>query len=199
MGLALGIQSVEGRVYWTDHDENKIYMITSEANKEATTSVSTGLDSPHNMALAPVVPEEVSGIPRTLYFRPAVVNFGSVRLGETQMRRLTIENLAGSSVNMSFPASPSGSVFRWEAFSGMLANGAERSVEIEFQPTSNAIERTTLTVTSTALGSPHSIGLIGKGPGGFPFPALQPNRPRRLDFTPNSINFGSVSWEASGR
>ena len=85
-------------------------------------------------------------------------------MGEIQVRSLTIENSAGMSVNISFPASPSGSVFRWEAFSGVLADGAERSFEMEFRPTSSAIERETLIVTSTAPGSPHSIGLIGKGP-----------------------------------
>ena len=114
--------------------------------------------------------------PSTLYFRPTIVNFGSVPLGETQVRSLTIENSAGMSVNVSFPASPAG-LFKWEAFSGVLADGAERSFEMEFRPTSSAIERETLIVTSTAPGSPHSIGLIGKGLGGFPTPEVEPNGP----------------------
>ena len=111
-----------------------------------------------------------------LNFRPTIVNFGSVPLGETQVRSLTIENSVGMSVNVSFPASPAG-LFKWEAFSGVLADGAEEDFEMEFRPTSSAIERETLIVTSTAPGSPHSIGLIGKGPGGFPTPGVEPNGP----------------------
>jgi DNA-binding beta-propeller fold protein YncE len=50
VGLAIGVQSVDGRVYWTDYDNNKIYVITSEPNKTKATSVSTGLNRPGNMA-----------------------------------------------------------------------------------------------------------------------------------------------------
>ena len=50
IGLTLGVQSLEGRVYWTDYKRNKIYVITSEAEKLKAVSVSTGLKSPGNMA-----------------------------------------------------------------------------------------------------------------------------------------------------
>ena len=40
------------------------------------------------------------------------------------MRSLTIENSVGMSVNVRFPASPAG-LFKWEAFSGVLADGTE--------------------------------------------------------------------------
>jgi len=50
VGLALGIVSIDGRIFWTDYNNNKIYMITNEAQKAKTTSVSTGLSHPGNMA-----------------------------------------------------------------------------------------------------------------------------------------------------
>ena len=58
------------------------------------------------------------------------------------------------------------------SFNGGLSAVSWRMVkreafEVTFRPTSSAFQRATLTVTSTAPGSPHSIGLIGKGPGGF--------------------------------
>jgi DNA-binding beta-propeller fold protein YncE len=49
IGLALGVQSLEGRVYWTDYNKNRIYVITNEANKTKATSVSTGLNRPGNI------------------------------------------------------------------------------------------------------------------------------------------------------
>jgi hypothetical protein len=50
IGLPLGVQSLEGRVYWTDYNKNKIYVSISEANKSKATSVFTGLNGPGNMA-----------------------------------------------------------------------------------------------------------------------------------------------------
>ncbi len=123
---------------------------------------------------------------QSLTFRPKVINFGSVS-GSVQTRTLTIQNSAGTAVDFSFPASLPESVFQWTAFSGTLAPGAQRSVEVTFKPTSNAIMRATLIVTSTAPGSPHSIGVVGKGPGGF-----EPGPAGTLDFRPDVITFGSV-------
>jgi murein DD-endopeptidase MepM/ murein hydrolase activator NlpD len=127
-----------------------------------------------------------------LNFRPTVVSFGSVPLGSVQTRTLTMQNSAGQTISVSFPASPPGSVFQWAAFSGTLANREERSFELRFRPASNAIARATLTVTSSAPGSPHSIGLIGKGPGGFPPPDPEPSPAGTLDFRPDVVTFGSV-------
>jgi hypothetical protein len=126
-----------------------------------------------------------------LNLRPPVINFGSVPIETVRTRELTIENLTGLSVSMSFPASPAGP-FTWPAFTGELADGAERTFSLEFRAASNAIERVTLTVTSTAPGSPHSVGLVGKGPGGFPDPDPEPDLPTRLEFVPQLVNFGSV-------
>ncbi|MGH8761640.1 MAG: choice-of-anchor D domain-containing protein [Nitrosospira sp.] len=126
-----------------------------------------------------------------LNFRPAIVSFGSVQVGQTETRTLTAENSAGVSVIISLAASPSGSVFQWEAFNGVVADGTEISFDVAFRPTRNAIERASLMMTSTAAGSPHSIGLIGKGPGGFPDPRPEPE-PDMLEFMPVLINFGSV-------
>ena len=57
---------------------------------------------------------------------------------------------------------------------------------------SNAIVRAALTVTSTAPGSPHSIGLVEKGPGGFPPPEPEPGPAGTLHFRPDVTTFGSI-------
>jgi Peptidase family M23/Abnormal spindle-like microcephaly-assoc'd, ASPM-SPD-2-Hydin len=127
-----------------------------------------------------------------LNFEPTVVSFGSVAVGQVATRTLTAKNNAGGMVTFSLQASPAGSVFQWAAASGTLANGAETSFTLTFRPVSNAIARTTLRVTSTAPGSPHEVGLVGKGPGGFP-PPNGGGTPDSLDIHPNPVNFGSVS------
>ena len=104
---------------------------------------------------------------QSLTFRPTVVTFGSVPVDKVQTRTLTIQNSTGTAVRIFIPAPPPGSVFQWAAFNGILPHGAQRSFQLSFRPRSSAIVRATLTVTSTAVGSPHLIGLTGKGPGGF--------------------------------
>lgn len=50
VGLALGVASLGGRVYWTDYDNDRIHVVTSERDKKKATSVSRGLSQPGNMA-----------------------------------------------------------------------------------------------------------------------------------------------------
>lgn len=128
-----------------------------------------------------------------LNFLPRLANFGSVGPGESRTLTITAENSAGRTINMSFPASPPGSVFIWGAFSASLENTARTAFTVRFQPLSNAIERGQLLVTSTAPGSPKRLGLIGKGIGGFPSPPPDPPLPEALEFSPVTITFGSVA------
>ena len=94
---------------------------------------------------------------------------------------------------MSFPASSPNAIFRWSAFDAVIANGAETTFEVSFHPVDNAIQRSTLRITSTAPGSPHSLGLLGKGIGGFPTEPTKPPLPTSLQFSPETVNFGSVT------
>jgi murein DD-endopeptidase MepM/ murein hydrolase activator NlpD len=126
-----------------------------------------------------------------LNFRPTIVTFGGVTVGQVATRGLTIENSAGQPVNLSYPASTG--LFEWEAFSGTLQNQAEHTFQVRFSPASNAIVSTKLTVTSNAPGSPHSVTLTGKGPGGFPPPDPEPAPARELDFRPDLVTFGGVA------
>lgn len=128
-----------------------------------------------------------------LNFLPPLANFGSVGLGESRTLTITAENTVGRTISMSFPASPSGSVFIWGAFSASLADKARTAFTVRFQPRSNAIERGQLLVTSTAPGNPQRLGLIGKGIGGFPPPPPEPPLPEALEFSPVPVTFGSVA------
>jgi hypothetical protein len=101
-----------------------------------------------------------------LNFHPASVNFGAIQVGAIGSDAFTIENTTGGSVTVSFPSSRPGNVFQWDAFNGVIPNGATRAVDVEFRPLGAGGSRTTLTVTSTAVGSPHRISIIGRGVGG---------------------------------
>lgn len=133
-----------------------------------------------------------------LSFRPSVVNFGSVAPRDSRTLTVTAKNTAGSNVTMSFSASSPNAIFRWGAVNLVIANGAEATFELAFHPTSNAIQRETLRITSTDSGSPHSLGLLGKGVGGIPPAPEEPPLPTALQFSSTLVNFGSVAVGSSG-
>jgi hypothetical protein len=97
----------------------------------------------------------------TLRF-PASIEFGSVPIGETRQRRLTITNTSDTSATVSLPA-PLPGRFEWNAFTGTLACGGTADVFVEFTPVSEGTTQRTLTATSNATGSPHSVSLRGRG------------------------------------
>lgn len=106
--------------------------------------------------------------PPRLKITPTLVNFGPLPLGARETRTVTIENATGALVSLSIAAPPAGSRFDWEPFSGILPNGGRRAVTVRFGPVPAGVSTGTLTVTSSAPGSPHRISLTGKSPGGFP-------------------------------
>jgi Abnormal spindle-like microcephaly-assoc'd, ASPM-SPD-2-Hydin len=105
--------------------------------------------------------------PSVLKISPSTITFGSLPLGTVGTRTLTIENATGVTVSLSIAAPAAGSHFSWQPFSGTLLNGAKRTVTVQFGPVPQGISQGTLTVTSSAPGSPHRIGLLGKSLGGF--------------------------------
>ncbi len=127
-----------------------------------------------------------------LNFRPTVVNLGSVAPGNSRTLIVTATNTTGADVTMSFPASSPNAIFRWAAFDSVIANGDEIDFEVSFHPVDNDIRRSTLRITSTAPGSPHSLGLLGKGIGGFQMED-EPPLPTSLRFSPETVSFGSLT------
>lgn len=122
-------------------------------------------------------------------FAPSVLNFGSARPGEVLSRTVTAKNSAGTPLDVSVPASPPGP-FQWDAFAVTIPDQGETSFDVTFRPTSNAIARGALRMTSNGPGSPHTLGMVGKGPGGFPQPEEDPLPP--LKIAPTTLSFGSV-------
>jgi hypothetical protein len=137
---------------------------------------------------APVV------VPATTFtVTPDLINFGPVPVGSGVTRTVSARNATSGGVTVSIPPPPPGSPFVWDAFNGTLAVGEERAFDIQFRPTSNAIERGTFTAISNAPGGPHQIGLLGKGPGGIPQPPPEPDLPDDVRFSTRVLSFGSVA------
>ena len=97
--------------------------------------------------------------------------FGQVPVRTTATRIVRIRNTALSATGVKYSAGSS--KFRWEAFDGTLAPQEERVLSISYRPTSTEIDRATVTIRTSAFGGPHTVTLMGKGAGGFPFPGTQ--------------------------
>ncbi len=93
---------------------------------------------------------------------PGSVGFGSVLVGTSGSKNLTINNSGEATINIVVPAAPAGSNFQWAPFGGSLAAGGPPAViPLAFTPTSEGPQTTTLAFTSNAPGSPHSVTLSG--------------------------------------
>lgn len=93
----------------------------------------------------------------------AVIGFGRVALGSVGNRNLVITNNGEASVNINIPGSPSGIPFEWAAFSGAIPVSNAQTIPITFNPVIEGTANHTLTFTSNANGSPHSVQLTGEG------------------------------------
>ncbi len=98
---------------------------------------------------------------------PDSISFGSVAVGDSKTRTLTIRNTSDVPATISLPASRPG-IFEWGAFNGVLDCGGARDLVVEFTPGGPGVTQATLTFTSNAAGSPHSIILRGRGLEGEP-------------------------------
>jgi hypothetical protein len=97
-----------------------------------------------------------------LNFRPRVVSFGTVAVGDIRTRVLTIENTAGIDVTATFPASTV-PPFAWPSFNQTIPHGESRTVVLQFSPVANGLVQKTISISSNAPGSPHTVKVSGRG------------------------------------
>jgi pimeloyl-ACP methyl ester carboxylesterase len=136
-------------------------------------------------------PVECGRVNHTLSIEPSAVSLVPANINGTVTGIVRIRNTTGSTVTIRLAASPPG-VFQWDALNATLSDGDETSVKFKFRPVDHAIRTETVRLTSTAPGSPHTIKLLGKQPGGFDPDAEEP-LPTSLSLRPPFLEFGSVS------
>jgi len=135
--------------------------------------------------------------PSGLVVKPASLSFAVSQTGGTDTGAVTIENIAGAAVDVTVQP-PLGGPFSWQAATFRLEHGETRNVQISFRPTSSAVVRGRLTVTSSAPNSPHTVPVTGKGPGGFPPEDPDaPPPPGKVELSPSIVNFGPVALGSS--
>lgn len=135
--------------------------------------------------------------PSGLILDPASLSFAVGQAGGTATRSITIENIAGAAVDVTV-LPPPGGPFSWQPATFTLQHDEARTVEVRFRPTSNAVVRGRLTLTSSAPNSPHRVRLAGKGAGGFPPDDPDaPEPPGDVELAPDLVSFGSVALNSS--
>jgi hypothetical protein len=103
-----------------------------------------------------------------LTFSPTSLSFGTVPVGGSAFRTLTITNISGIPTSVSIAASRVGA-FDWPAGSPqILGPGQQREVRVEFLPHVAGNARAVMTVTTDSPGSTHTVSMAGRGFGETP-------------------------------
>lgn len=94
-------------------------------------------------------------------FTPASVSFGRHPVGSSHAQNLRIRN--NGEMNLSVSVAAASGTFSWAAVNQTLTPTTFVDVSIAFVPPAIGNHNTTLTVTSGAPGSPHTINISGEG------------------------------------
>ena len=93
--------------------------------------------------------------------------FGAVPINSTAVsRNLTINNTGEVPITVSIPSPPTGIAYTWTPPTGAAATiavGGSITMAIQYMPTSVGPDNRTISFTSNATGSPHSVSVTGSG------------------------------------
>ncbi|MFN8537727.1 MAG: choice-of-anchor D domain-containing protein [Thermomicrobiales bacterium] len=135
------------------------------------------------LATSGVQGSSVTAATPAISFSPAVLNFGTVSVGATVSQTVTVTNTGGVAFGitslsaLAAPFSLSGN-----GCTGTVLNpGQSCTFTVTYAPTAAGASSASLTVTSSAPGSPHTIGISGTGVSSV------------LNFNPNPLDFGDVA------
>jgi Abnormal spindle-like microcephaly-assoc'd, ASPM-SPD-2-Hydin len=115
---------------------------------------------------------------------PSSLNLGSVTVGSSQTRALTVSNSGGSSLTIS-GATASGTGFSVSGltFPYTLPAGGSASLSVTFAPSTTGTDNATLSLSSNASDPSVGVSLTGSGT----------TSSGTLGVTPGSMSFGSVT------
>jgi hypothetical protein len=154
---------------------------TTGTSSGTVTIASTATNSPLTIALSG------TGTQAALSANPSSINFGSILVGNTASVSATLTNSGTANLSIS-SASASGTGFRMGALTPQtLTPGATATFTVTFAPTASGVASGSVSVVSTAPGSPLLISLTGNGT------ATQ----AQLGISPSSVSFGNVNVGSS--
>lgn len=118
---------------------------------------------------APTSPQTVNlsgnGVSASLSFSPTSLSFGNVGVGGSSTKSINITNTGTSNLNILSLAISGSTTFTIAGHNcgAAILPGKNCTVNIRFAPTSLSTFTGTLTITSNAAGSPHTVPLSGSG------------------------------------
>ena len=115
---------------------------------------------------------------------PSSLSFGSIAIGSSQTKALTLSNTGGTSLTIS-SAGVTGTGFTVNglAFPYSLASGASANLSLTFSPVSSGTNSASLAIASNASDSSVTVSLTGSGT----------TTSGTIGVTPGSMSFGSVT------
>ena len=118
-----------------------------------------------------------------LNVNPSNLNFGSIIVGNSDTRTITLTNTGGLPVDV-LSAAPTGTGFSISGFVAQtLAAGANMSFTAQFTPAASGPAAGNITINSTAANTPNVVTLAGTGVA----------QVLTVSLSPSSINFGDVT------
>jgi uncharacterized repeat protein (TIGR01451 family) len=104
-----------------------------------------------------------TGVVVTLSLSPASLTFNDQKVGtSSQAQSIALTNMGGAALAINSIV-PAGDFLELDNCGSGLAAGAGCSINVTFVPTATGIRTGSITVTSNAQGSPHTIKLSGNG------------------------------------
>ncbi len=142
-------------------------------------------------------------------FSPNAVAFGERLMGHGSFsHNVSFSNSGGALLTIaSVVVSGSGAFSRTHDCPGGLAPAASCTVTVVYNPSAATLQSATLTITTNAPGSPHTVALTGTGLADLAFSLTRPRRPLRnassgntfdLTITPGGGFTGAVSLSCVG-
>jgi Abnormal spindle-like microcephaly-assoc'd, ASPM-SPD-2-Hydin len=134
------------------------------------------------------IPLTGTGVQGSLAANPSTINFGSLLIGASGSVNVTLTNSGSASITIS-QGSASGSGFSMSGLSvpATLGAGQTATFAAKFSPTAAGSVTGSISIVSTAPGSPLTIALTGSGTAGQP----------QLTVSPASVSYGNVSVGSS--
>ena len=98
-----------------------------------------------------------------LSLTPQALHFGKQPVGSSKSLPLTLRNDGEVQLAVNVPAPPAGIPFTWAPYTGTLAAGGPKNINVTFTPISENGAAAKLTVNSTTEGKTYNVNLDGSG------------------------------------
>ena len=164
--------------------------------RTATLSIASNASgSPHGVALSG---SGVAAPAPAVALSPASLAFGNQTVGTTSAATaITLKNSGNAALGISSIVTAGSGFASTHNCAASLAAAASCTINVTYAPTSAVASTGAVTVTSTAAGSPHAVGLSGTGTAPTPTAPIATLAPVAVDFGMVTLNTPSTTRAVS--